>query len=268
MRGHPGAACGQLALTSTTVAQKIYEESAGGSNGKTAGATVRDIEDLALGQQSSKNAKPLADRDRAVAQPGGAAAVDRWRKRDVSTKHNGEGEQGGGGRAPVSKWSGLGNAATCSASTAAGSAVQPQENTPEEDESRSDTAVGWTPPDGLLNQAEVRQLIQQLSASTAPGGLAELSNEQLRNAMIEMDPEGEGVRVGVSSFAAWWEQQQHQQRQHGSDVGEGALAGCCWLGGWEFHGSGVAVAGFSVALACVVAGLGISRARQLQTLSR
>ena len=86
--------------------------------------------------------------------------------------------------------------------------------------------------------------------------------------MIEMDPEGEGVRVGVSSFAAWWEQQQHQQRQHGSDVGEGALAGCCWLGGWEFHGSGVAVAGFSVALACVVAGLGISRARQLQTLSR
>ena len=228
----------------------------------TAGATVRDIEDLALGQQSSKKSQPFADRDRAVAQQGGAATE---RKRDVSTKHNREREQGGSGRAPVSKWSGLGDKTTCSTSAAAGSAGRAQE-APEEDDSRS--VLGWTPPDGLLNQAEVRQLIQQLSASTAREGVAELSKEQLRNAMIEMDPEGEGVRVGVSSFAAWWEQQQQRQRQHGRDAGEGVLVGCCWLGGWEFHKPGVAAVGFSVALACVVAGLGMLRARELRTLSR
>eukprot|EP01046_Picozoa_sp_COSAG06_P066878 COSAG06_NODE_17078_length_962_cov_0.946698_2_plen_132_part_00 len=43
--GDIGAACGQLALTSTTAAQKIYEESAAGGEGGGGGqGEVRDIE--------------------------------------------------------------------------------------------------------------------------------------------------------------------------------------------------------------------------------
>eukprot|EP01043_Picozoa_sp_COSAG02_P061995 COSAG02_NODE_8448_length_2568_cov_1.404212_2_plen_271_part_00 len=247
--GHQGAACGQLALTSTTAAQKIYEQSGapGSRSGKTAGeepvAAVRDIEDL--GQQKSE--KPKYPANRAVAQPGGDAAVDRWRKRDVSTKGQQE-------RAPVAKWTGLDETVKFSSSTTACSVARttapPPQEEPEDDDSRP--APAWTPPDGFLNQAEVRQLIQQLSASAGCEGLVELSKEQLRNAMIEMEPEGEGVRVGVASFATWWEQQ--QQRQHQQHI-----VGGCWIAGWDYGKVCAVVVGVSVALACVA--VGISRTR-------
>ncbi len=206
---------------------------------------MRDIEDL--GQHKSK--KPKHSTNSAVAQPGGDAAVDRWRRRDVST--NGQRE-----RAPVAKWSGLGETANCGTSTAAFSAARTTAPPPHEESGEDDSrsAPAWTPPDGFLNQAEVRQLIQQLSASTGCEGLVELSKEQLRNAMIEMEPEGEGVRVGVASFAAWWEQQQQRKHQQHGVVG-------CWIAGWEIGKVSAAVVGVSVAIACVVAG--ISRTRGL-----
>lgn len=227
---------------------------AGSRRGKIAGeepvAAVRDIEDL--GQQNTK--KPKHPADRAVAQPGGDAAVDRWRKRDVSTKHQQK-------QAPVAKWSGLGTTANrSSTSTSASSAARPPASHQQEESGEDDfrSAPAWTPPDGFLNQAEVRQLIQQLSASTGCEGLVELGKEQLHNAMIEMEPEGEGVRVGVASFAAWWEQQ--QQRQHQQD----AVVGCS-IAGWDFGKVGVAVASISVAVACVA--VRISRTRGLSAAS-
>ena len=64
-----------------------------------------------------------------------------------------------------------------------------------------------------------------------------------------MDPEGQGVRVGVASFAAWWEQQQHQLL-HGRDV-EGQVVGCC--AGGQFTGGSLLKLGVGVALLCAVA---------------
>lgn len=223
--GDIGAACGQLALTSTTAAQKIYEESgAAGSSGGTTAAVVNDIEDLGCRQQNSRMEKPLRDKARSVAQPGGAPAVDRWRKRDVSSKQTHARPQAHGRCGSVPKQPGLDDTAEFSSSTFVESTAESVHEELEDGDSTS--APAWTPPDGFLNQAEVRQLIQQLSASTPTGrNLGELSTEQLRQAMQDMDPEGQGVRVGVSSFAAWWEQQQHLLHD-GSDT-EGHVFGCC-----------------------------------------
>jgi hypothetical protein len=135
-------------------------------------------------------------KSRTVQQPGGAAAVDKWRKREVSSSSSASqppnqttdpsspspspaaaataaggtaGCGGGGGGAgtstAVAKWSGFDSGGTASAPVHTGAAVAAEEVG--EEDSRS--APAWTPPDGYLNKAEVRQLIGQLSSSGRSG---------------------------------------------------------------------------------------------------
>jgi len=135
-------------------------------------------------------------KSRTVQQPGGAAAVDKWRKREVSSSSSASqppnqttdpsspspspaaaataaggtaGCGGGGGGAgtstAVAKWSGINSGGTASAPVHTGAAVAAEEVG--EEDSRS--APAWTPPDGYLNKAEVRQLIGQLSSSGRSG---------------------------------------------------------------------------------------------------
>ena len=134
-------------------------------------------------------------KSRTVQQPGGAAAVDKWRKREVSSSSASQppnqttdpsspspspaaaataaggtaGCGGGGGGAgtstAVAKWSGIDSGGTASAPVHTGAAVAAEE-VGEED---SQSAPAWTPPDGYLNKAEVRQLIGQLSSSGRSG---------------------------------------------------------------------------------------------------
>jgi hypothetical protein len=70
-----------------------------------------------------------------------------------------------------------------------------------------------------------------------------LSEAALSKAMLEMDPDGEGVRVGVAAFAAWWEQKHSE-----AESGGGVSAGC--LGGWGM----LAVAAGAVAAAVLAVG--------------
>ena len=212
--GDIGAACGQLAPTSTTAAQKIYAEAAEKSGQELPDYTVVvDIEDLGQKGGTSNRQKK---KDRAVKQPGGDAAVDSWRKRAVTADAPPGVAPAAPARVPVAKWSGLengGGSGGDTAATAVGGADEKED---------SHNAPGWTPPDGFLNKAEVRQLIGQLSKNN---GLTqpEMTEAELSATMLEMEPDGGGYKVGVSAFAGWWE------RQHT----EAESVGCFGSGGGE-----------------------------------
>lgn len=72
--------------------------------------------------------------------------------------------------------------------------------------------------------AEVRQLMSQLSLSNSeqPPTLPAMTDSEkvlLRNEMMEMDPEGEGEKVSVAAFAAWWSERQQSQSVARGELG-------------------------------------------------